>query len=357
MSDATRDDAAPGWDAIDAALKPLYGDAEPLHYGTVIKYMIGGRDPLDGISIYKNPGPPPHWHFVSYGMSELYAKESQNQEFSGFGYEFTMRLARDPAEEKPPIWPIGLMQNLARASYEGGSVFGQWHTLNANGPIALETDTKLTAVVFVRDPQLPPIDTPHGRVEFLQIAGMTAEELAAKNAWDSEKLVGLLALDNPLLVTDLARASITDSPQTLGLIEEGIDRDGSSCGMLYLDSLTWRKTPLLKRFTIHVGAANAEPVARLLRGRTLHGRPFSLHGREAAVVEIAFEPAERAEVVMDEPAKRLVVRLSPAAARELMTKLRPQRGAVELAELPGLTVQIEPTHIRDDKGNVVRAIG
>ncbi len=32
------DISAPGWDAIDAALKPLYHGQTPKHYGTLIGY-------------------------------------------------------------------------------------------------------------------------------------------------------------------------------------------------------------------------------------------------------------------------------------------------------------------------------
>lgn len=48
------DDASPGWDAIDQTLEKVYGNTAPRHYGTTIKYMLGGEDPLDGISIYDN---------------------------------------------------------------------------------------------------------------------------------------------------------------------------------------------------------------------------------------------------------------------------------------------------------------
>jgi suppressor of fused len=53
---------APGWDAITAALAKLYGDREPLHFGTAIKYALGGPDPIDGVSVFKNAAPSPHWH-------------------------------------------------------------------------------------------------------------------------------------------------------------------------------------------------------------------------------------------------------------------------------------------------------
>ena len=63
-----------GWDAIDAALRPLYGTLEPRHYSTSIPFSLGGRDPLDGISAYAVDEPRPHWHVITYGFSELYEK-------------------------------------------------------------------------------------------------------------------------------------------------------------------------------------------------------------------------------------------------------------------------------------------
>ena len=74
-----------GWDAIDAALTPIYGKQEPRHYGTILPAMLGGDDPLQGISVYKNLSPKPHYHFVTYGFSELYEKESDDPEYSGYG--------------------------------------------------------------------------------------------------------------------------------------------------------------------------------------------------------------------------------------------------------------------------------
>ena len=50
------DDAAPGWDAIDAPLKAIYGEQEPMHWGTVISARLGGPDPIDGIRAAKASG-------------------------------------------------------------------------------------------------------------------------------------------------------------------------------------------------------------------------------------------------------------------------------------------------------------
>jgi suppressor of fused len=56
-----------GWDAIDAALAPIYGGREPKHYGAILPAMLGGKDPLQGVSVYKNREPLPHYHYVTYG--------------------------------------------------------------------------------------------------------------------------------------------------------------------------------------------------------------------------------------------------------------------------------------------------
>lgn len=49
---------------------------------------IGGEECLtpgwDAISAYDGGG---FYHFVTYGFSELYEKESENQEYSGYGFE------------------------------------------------------------------------------------------------------------------------------------------------------------------------------------------------------------------------------------------------------------------------------
>jgi hypothetical protein len=58
MTDETNE--VPGWDAIDAALWPIYGDREPYHVGTVLPYGRGGRDPIHGISAYAN-SPTKHY--------------------------------------------------------------------------------------------------------------------------------------------------------------------------------------------------------------------------------------------------------------------------------------------------------
>ena len=83
---------APGWDAIDKLCDKVYPNQKnPKHYGTMIKWIFGGNDPLDGISVYDGGD---YWHFITYGLSELYEKESEDKEWSGYGMEFTLKLKK-----------------------------------------------------------------------------------------------------------------------------------------------------------------------------------------------------------------------------------------------------------------------
>lgn len=199
---------AVGWDAIERQLDKLYPDEEPQHFATIIKHMLGGEDPLDGISVYESEKQEPHYHFVSYGFSELYYdEESVGNEFSKFGFELTFRLKKKDGDNLH--WAINLMQNLAKYVFKSGNWFDEYHFIPANGPIRLEYDTDITALVFVADPELGKIETPHGEVQFLQMVGITSTEYEQlkenPKTSEVEKLVKHLKRDNELLITDLDR--------------------------------------------------------------------------------------------------------------------------------------------------------
>ena len=153
--------SAPGWDAIGARLSELYPNVEPKHFGTLHRFALGGPDPLDGISFYPRDEPKPHWHIVGYGMSELYSKETDNPDESGWGFEFTFRVARDGDET--PLWAANLLQNLARYVFSSGNRFEPGHHMNANGPIQQGYETGMTALAFTEDPELRTILTRTGR--------------------------------------------------------------------------------------------------------------------------------------------------------------------------------------------------
>ena len=204
-----RNDAAPGWDAINAPLREVYDQKEPRHWGSIIKYMLGGPDPLDGISAYEcQDGGPPYLHFCTYGYSSLYYDEgSVGGECSKYGFEMTFRLATPLPPPEEPNWVLNLLNNIARYVFKSGRWFEQYHWIPANGPIRADYPTDIVGLAFLLDPALAPIDTPHGRVEFVQAFGITASELEriTSKATTCERVVERHRRDNPMLVTDLAR--------------------------------------------------------------------------------------------------------------------------------------------------------
>jgi Suppressor of fused protein (SUFU) len=204
------EDDSVGWMSIDARCEKIYGAQEPMHYAPPLHYQLGGEDPLDGVSIYRSQQQAEHFHFVSYGFSELYySEESVGGDFSRWGFELTFRLAPFANDNDPPTWPISVMQNLAKYVFNNKKWFEEFHFIPMNGPIRLETDTQITAVTFVLDPELGKIDTPHGEVCFLQMVGITQAEYDALKAENSlevtAQLIEKLKQTNPLLITDLTR--------------------------------------------------------------------------------------------------------------------------------------------------------
>ena len=169
-----------GWDAIAGECERVYPGERWEHYGTLLKWRLGGKDPLDGIDLY-NGGD--YWHFVTYGMSELYEKESDDQEISGFGMEFTFRLKKDGYEdEKAELMCIcGILQSLARLTYTQGEIFYPWeyvYTGQTQG-IDVKAKSNITGFITVPDSKFQTLDTPNGKVQFVEFIGVTDRELLA----------------------------------------------------------------------------------------------------------------------------------------------------------------------------------
>ncbi|CAB3767024.1 aminotransferase [Burkholderia sp. MSh2] len=349
------DAAAPGWDAIDGALARLYPGEEPKHYGTAIKWRLGGPDPLDGISVWKRADPVPHWHFVTYGLSELYAKESDDPAVSGFGFELTMRVACAAADPEPPRWVFSFLQNLARYVFESGNAFDDGHWMAANGPIALDTDTQLWSMGFAFDPALPAIDTPHGRLAFLQVVGLTLDEERAAKRWRTRALLDTLLPHMPMWVTDLGRASLLERADVRAQVDAGTQRDGSSSGYLFTDVLGWETRKRLLRapvVEITVGARQVDELVTLLPLRLPFDRPLRLVGHDGAV---RFVRGDANGVTEEDGA--LTLRLADATVHALAGTLKPRAGEYAVDGLDGVRWRVEKTVIRDAQGNAVQTIG
>lgn len=346
-----------GWDAIDQAMQQLYGEQEHKHYGTAIPYILGGPDPLNGISAYAVNEPTPHWHFVTYGFSELYDKESDDASRSGYGFELTFRLTRCEDESEPPAWALNLLQNMGRYVFNSGNLFHPGDYLDANGPICLDSDTLLTALAFIEDPDLPQLDTPNGSVQFIQMVGITCRELEMIQSWNTRSFLATCESYMPKYVTDLMRNSYADIPAVIQATERGIEVDGSSTAFLFIQQLSWespRKKMLMKNIPakLQIGAKQVTLLSSILRSRIAKNATLSLIGPN---INIVFEAGELPSLVETDREVRLVV--NQEAVNEITGQLRPQAGSFEVASLDKLRIEIVPTQITDQEGNVIKTIG
>lgn len=201
---------APGWDEIEAAFRAVYGAQEPEHFGTVItsRAMFGGKEFLDGYSIYRSG--KGYSHIVTFGMSELYANEEQfGGDFSKWGYEMTFKVKN--AEPQSCIWAMNMLGNLARYTFQSERWFepGQY-VGTAKDPQSLnlgDPDSRITSLLIVNDAEIPTRQTIYGELAFLQLVGITTDEL---NAVMHDKslipvLLERLRADYPELETDMTR--------------------------------------------------------------------------------------------------------------------------------------------------------
>ncbi|XP_029343842.1 suppressor of fused homolog [Acyrthosiphon pisum] len=229
--------------------KRIYPDqCNPLQATTVIKFWLGGPDPLDYISMYNNPGDrmigiPPHWHYISFGLSDLHGDNRVHNTTngsdgpSGFGFELTFRLLKDSSETSPPTWPARLMQSLAKYVFKTGNTLYagdhvSWHC-GLDG-----SESRLQHMLMGEDPQLQVTVTPHGSVRFVQIVGACLEELQTVQRWNGPGVLQILkrhsVTGGSWLITNMRRGeSMFDvDPSVHDEITEGIKTEGSNlCGI------------------------------------------------------------------------------------------------------------------------------
>ncbi|XP_045104050.1 suppressor of fused homolog isoform X1 [Portunus trituberculatus] len=265
-----------GLQALLARCSEMYpGQPNPLQVTALLKYWLGGPDPLDYISMYANPGNPklnipPHWHYVSFGCSDLHGDGRVHEQTgpegpSGFGFELTMRLKREEGEKSPPTWPAAIMQALAKYVFQSESILCVGDHVSWHCPLD-NSESRVQHMLMAEDPQLGSVNTPNGSVQFVQIVGVTTEELRAAQHWNG---VGVLDIMKRMpsagglwLVTDMRRGeSIYElEPSVAEEVENGIESEGSNLSGVS-SRIVWTETEMggiLAPLSVHSLKAQTE---------------------------------------------------------------------------------------------------
>jgi suppressor of fused len=206
----------PGLSSILTACQRLYPtQLNPLQASPIVKFWLGGPDPLDYISMYLNAGNetkgiPEHWHYISFGLSDLYGdgrihpvelNEDENDEekplqesVSGFGFELTFRLKRAAGELTPPLWPSDFLQDLARYIFSTNNSFVPGDHVSWHRSLDAE-ESRIQHVIMAEDPQMAMASSTSltfKKVQFVQVVGVCKEELEAAQHWNGRGVLELL---------------------------------------------------------------------------------------------------------------------------------------------------------------------
>ncbi|XP_036342403.1 suppressor of fused homolog [Rhagoletis pomonella] len=244
----------PGLKALIDHFQSIYPDqVNPLQVTTVLKYWLGGQDPLDYISMYNNHGDPergipPHWHYVSFGLSDLHGDERVHvrdtndiNTRSGMGFELSFRLIKTESKsvknaeksQHPPTWPANLLQAIARYCFQTGNLLFFGDNIPWRKSLDGSATSLLKNILIAQDPQLSSIETLFGTVDFCQIVGVTDEEFDQASRWNGRGVLHYLQQDvhtgGKWLVTDMSRSVSVFQlcPELLLNLQDDLEKQGS----------------------------------------------------------------------------------------------------------------------------------
>lgn len=278
---------------------------------------------IDGpvtISAAPLTGKKPAWQLVTTG---LWAQ----------GAEVSLRVARTADERTPPPWSVGAMKAIAASLKAGNRPLSESESFTPAGPLALGLDTELRAVAFTKDQSFQPVQTKFDTVGVLLAVGITADEAKLLREWSPHGFLEVYAKADPTFTTDPERASLLSSPRARTIIEQRVDREGSSLQSVSASESSLKADGANTVWSLSVDGV--EPLVSLLKGRLAHQRPFTMQG-----------PVERLLVVpADEPGYSLVdgqptLKLSQTAARALRAQLRPKKGRVAFEAIARFTIEV-----------------
>ncbi len=195
------------WECIVKQFNKLYSTSN--HYPCMLHASIGGNDYLQGTTIYKNDQQE---HLVTFGMTNLYPDESDiGDKFSGFGYEMTAKWKNNNCDSDKIIYNF-IAHHFARYTYTQNAKLFDGHTVICDvqaklDQLGIKEKSNIKAFVVVNDTEVKTINTLCGEIQFLQLIGITEEELnlVREDFFYGYLIATEIKKDNPLLLNVLYR--------------------------------------------------------------------------------------------------------------------------------------------------------
>lgn len=248
------------------------------------------------------------------------------------GLEVALRLPRLKDEAHPPAWAFSVLERLIGLAREDGLSSGQvvrWPT-----PFGEGAQTDLEAFAIAVDLSFGEVKTEHDVVPVLLAVGITGDEVRLLREWSPEGLLEVLSKLDPTWSTALDRASLLASPRARQAIEQRVEREGSSMGVL---QARVSKGAGKGRLVWTVDAETADAIVSLLKGRIGHQRPFLVRGGD---FELELQPGDAPALSVE--GARATLKLTQAMARNLRATLKARPGSYTWEGLPTLFVEVVP---------------
>lgn len=321
----------PGWRAMETALAEAFPGRLAGVYRTP-QSADPAEWPLVAVLIHALER---GYHYCGLGLSDLDEKSYPESEESGWGFELTFRLVCAAGDEGPPTWPIALLQTLTRIVLSRQVGFFPNHHLPLGQPIL--PGSRLQALLFANDAALAPLKTPFGTVVPTQVIGITSDEEGLIAEWSCTRFLEVIRRSYPALETDPGRRSWLEDPQLGPALREAAEREGSALDGISADHVRW--TADGPRFVVELGPSEAvrTNIPRVFRGRTRHGRTFTIHGPtqkvaifagarphcapDGATLNVTLDEAARLEIERELPRLADDRPWSPVSAPGLVVKL------------------------------------
>lgn len=264
--------------------------------------------------------PRPLWWLVTRGL------------FADAGLELSLRLARGKDELAPPAFATAVLSRLIGYARKGRLAEGQivaWPS-----PFGEGAETDLSAFALTADPSFGTLRTAHDAVPVLLAVGVTWDEARLVREWSPQGLLEVLGKLDPSLATTLDRASLLSSPRARLAIEQRVEREGSSMGLLVAER---SELAGKDRFTWTLDAQTCDALLSLLKGRLGHRRPFTVR---SSALSLEVQPGETDALSVQ--GRQATLKLTQPMARALRASLKPAPGRYRWDELPALTIEVVP---------------
>ena len=298
-------------EAFQASWEPTFASLEVIE-----RFAVGEI----GVAIYRSRTPRPHWLFVTTGLWDR-------------GVELCLKVPQRPEDVSPPPWASSAFRMLVGLALSPeGPPLTSAQVLTVEAPFATGSD--MTTFAFTSESGFEKVVTPYDSVHPLLAVGLTRDEERIVREWSPSALLELLAQADPLLATDPERSSLLLSPRARTLIEQRLEREGSSLAVMWASRSS--VLPRAQGSTWTLSTEAVETFVSLLKGRVGHNRGFAVHTAGSPTVEIA--PADHPSLAVTDVATRL--ELSQTAARALRAVLRPRPGQYAIDTLPELTIEV-----------------